>query len=173
MRQGRDYQAEWVGHRGENLRSARRQRILAFVILSAACLAFGIRPQVIEIGHAEPPIWVREGDIVCLRYTQSMYDVPVEERFRVEGGRLLLFEVDTTDAALEYLGIESRGVNNVGRVLQGFFIPGDSVGGHSLSAGDRRIALADVPAQDSRIRVRLSRQPLAVYLILYGRMLWR
>lgn len=96
-----------------------------------------------------------------------MYGVPVEERFRVEGGRLLLFEVDTTDAALEYLGIERRGANNVSRVLQEFFIPAASVGSQSLSADGRRIALADVPAEGGRISVRLTRKPLIVYLVLH------
>jgi hypothetical protein len=96
-----------------------------------------------------------------------MYGVPVEERFRVEGGRLSLFEIDASDAALEYLGIERRGANNVSRVLQEFFIPAASVGSQSLSAGGRRIALSDVPAEGGRIRVRLTRQPLIVYLIIY------
>lgn len=149
------------------VRSPRRRRLLAFAVLGAACIALGVRPQVLEVGRSGPRIWVREGDIVCLRYTQSMYDVPVEERFRVEGDRLLLFEVDTTDAALEYLGIERRGANNAGRALQEFFIPADSVGSQSLSAGGRRIALADVSAEDRRIRVRLTRQPLIVYLVLH------
>jgi hypothetical protein len=151
-----------------NVRSSRRRRFLAFAVLSAVCLAFGVRPQVLEVGRSGPRIWVREGDIVCLRYTQSMYDVPVEERFRVAGGRLLLFEVDTTDAALEYLGIERRGANNVSRVLQEFFIPAASVGSQSLSAAGRRIALAQVPTEDGRIRIRLTRQPLSVYLIQRG-----
>jgi hypothetical protein len=164
MRQGRNHRPKEIGSGGENVRAARRRRILAFVALGAACLALGIRPQVIEVGHLGPRIWVREGDIVCLRYTQSMYGVPVEERFRVEGGRLFLFEVDTTGAALEYLGIESRGANNVARILQEFSMPAGSVGGYSLSAGGRRIALRDVPAEDGRIRVRLTRQPLIVYL---------
>lgn len=138
-------------------------------MLSAACLALGIRPLVLEVGGRGPRIWVGEGDLVCLQYTQSMYGVAVEERFRVEGGRLALFEVASTEAALEYLGIEARGADNARRVLQEFSIPAGSVGDYFLSAGGRRIALASVPAENGRIRIHLSRQPLIVYLTRHGR----
>jgi hypothetical protein len=151
------------------VRPTRRRRVLAFAVLSVACLALGVRPLVLEVGHSGPRIWVREGDLVSLRYTQSMYGVPVEERFRVEEGRLALFEVVSSDAALEYLGIENKGAGNAARVLQEFSIPAASVGGHILSAGGRRIALASVPAQDGGIRIRLARQPFIVYLVLLCR----
>jgi len=141
-------------------------------VLGAFCLGLGIRPQMVEIGRLGPHIWVREGDAVCLSYTQSMYGVPVEERFRVESGRLFLFEIATTAAALEYLGLERSGANNVDRFLTEFSIPAGSVGGHVLSAGSQRIALADVPAEDGRIRVRLTRKPLIVYLVLHGWKRW-
>jgi hypothetical protein len=55
-------------------------------------------------------------------------------------------------------------VNNGRRVLQEIYIPQNSVGSHSLFVGDRRIVLADVPAADGRIRVRLTRQALIVHL---------
>jgi hypothetical protein len=164
--EGRNHQTKGIERDGMNVRSARRRRAMTFAVLGAFCLALGIRPQLIAVGHLGPHIWVREGDTVCLSYTQSMYGVPVEERFRVEGGRLFLFEVATTAAALEYLGLESSGADNVGRFLNDFSIPSGSVGGHILSAGGRRIALADVPAEDGRIRVRLTRRPLIVYLVL-------
>jgi len=151
-----------------NVRSSRRRRFLAFTVLSAACLAFGIRPQVLEVGRSEANIWVRDGDLVRLQYTQSMYAVPVEERFRVEGGRLVLFEVVSSDAALEYLGIETKGAGNAKSIMQEFFVPAHSVGGYRLSASGRRIDLSDVPAENGRIRVRLTRPPLIVYLIQHG-----
>jgi len=151
-----------------NVRSSRRRRFLAFTVLSAACLAFGIRPQVLEVGRSEANIWVRDGDLVRLQYTQSMYAVPVEERFRVEGGRLVLFEVVSSDAALEYLGIETKGAGNAKSITQEFFVPAHSVGGYRLSTSGRRIDLSDVPAENGRIRVRLSRQPLITYLIHRG-----
>ena len=153
--------------------SARVRRIAAFAVLAVACLAAGIRPQVLEIGRTGPHIWVREGDLVSLHYTQSMYGVPVEERLRVAAGRMVLFEVVSSDAALEYLGIETRGPHNASRVLQEFSIPADSVGHHVVCVGDRRIPLAAVPADGGRILIRLTRPPLFTYLIHQLRELWR
>ena len=153
--------------------TARARRIAAFAVLAVACLLAGIRPQVLEIGRAGPHVWVREGDVVSLHYIQSMYGVPVEERLRVEAGRLVLFEVVSSDAALEYLGIETRGPHNASRVLQEFSIPAASVGNHVLCVGDHRIPLAAVPADDGRILVRLARPPLFTYLIHHLRELWR
>lgn len=95
-----------------------------------------------------------------------MYGVLVEERFRVQGTRLVLFEVASTDAALEYLGIETKGAGNARIVMQGFIIPANSLGGYRLSASDRHVDLADVPVEnDAKIHVRLTRWPLVVYLI--------
>jgi len=152
---------------------ARSRRILAFGVLAVACLAAGIRLPVVEVGRAGPRIRVKDGDPVCLHYTQSMYGVPVEERLRVEAGRLVLFEVVSSDAALEYLGIETRGPNNARRILQEFSIPADSVGNHVLDVGDLRIPLPTVPSDEGRILVRLVRPPLFIYLIHSLRELWR
>jgi len=153
--------------------SARVRRIAAFAVLAVVCLLAGIRPQVLEIGRTGPHVWVREGDLVSLHYTQSMYGVPVEERLRVAAGRLALFEVVSSDAALEYLGIETRGPQNATRILQEFSIPADSVGNHVLCVGDHRILLAAVPADEGRILIRLARSPLFTYLIHQLRELWR
>lgn len=126
-------------------------------LAGAACL-FGLSgAQVLEVGCAGPRILVGPGDVVTLRYTQSMYGTPVEERLRVEEGRLVLFEVAASDAALEYLRIESRGPGNAALALEGFAVPADSVGGHVLAVGGREIALATVPAADGRIPIRLTR----------------
>lgn len=164
MREVRGDSAQGVERLAGNYRSTRR-RILAFALLSVACLSLGIRPQILEVGRAGLFFWVREGDLVCLHYTQSMYGVPVEERFRVKGGRLALFEIVSSDAALEYLGIESRGADNASRVLREFSIPADSVGDHLLTVGVHRILLKSVPADRGRILIRLVRQPLLIYLI--------
>jgi hypothetical protein len=152
---------------------ARARRVLAFAVLAVACLAAGVRPQILEVGRGGPRIWVGEGEVVSLHYTQSMYGVPVEERLRVEAGRLVLFEVVSSDAALEYLGIETRGPNNASRILQEFFLAADSVGGQVLEVGRRRIPLSSVPSDDGRIRVRLARPPLFTYLIHHIRELSR
>jgi len=156
-----------------SMRTARARRIAAFAVLAVACLSLGIRPQVLEIGRSGPHVWVHEGDLVSLHYTQSMYGVPVEERLRVEEGRLVLFEVVSSGAALEYLGIETRGPNNASRVLQEFSIPAASVGGHVLGVGGRRIPLASVPADEGSVLIRLARTPLFICLIHSLREFWR
>jgi hypothetical protein len=142
-------------------------------VLALACAAAGIRPLVLEIGRRGPRIWVQDGDLISLLYIQSMYGVPVVERLRVEDGRLVLFEVASSTAALEYLGIETSGPHNVRRVLQEFSILADSVGDHVLHAGERRIPLASVPADEGRILIRLARPPLFVYCNHPLRELWR
>lgn len=148
-----------------NRKGSRAGRWTVFALLALACLAAGIRPLVLEVGRQGPRRWVREGDLISLHYTQSMYGVPVAEHLRVEDGRLVVFEVDSTDAALEYLGIETKGPHNVKRVLQEFSIPADSMGNHMLVAGGHCIPLSSVPADEGRIRVRLARPPLFIYLI--------
>jgi hypothetical protein len=154
-------------------RGSRAGRWTVFTVLALACLAAGIRPLVLEIGRQGPRLWVREGDLISLHYTQSMYGVPVAEHLRVEDGRMVLFEVASSEAALEYLGIEAKGPDNVRRALQEFSIPADSVGSHVLCAGERRLPLASIPADEGRILVRLTRPPLFIYLIHSLREFWR
>lgn len=144
-----------------------------FGVLAVVCLFAGLRPQVLEVGRYGPHIRVSEGALVSLHYTQSMYGVPVEERLRVASGRLVLFEVVSSDAALEYLGIETRGPQNANRVIQEFSIPAASVGNHVLCVGDRRIPLAAVPANEGRVVIRLTRPPFFIYLIHSFMELWR
>jgi len=151
----------------------RAGRFAAFAVLALACLSAGIRPLVLEIGGAGPRLWVHEGDLISLHYTQSMYGVPVAEHLRVEESRLVLFEVVSSDAALEYFGIETKGPDNVRRVLQEFSIPADSVGNHVLDVGERRIPLSTVPSDEGSVLVRLVRQPLFIYLIHQLRGFWR
>lgn len=130
----------------------------AALALAGAAYLFGLSgTQVLEVGRTGPRIPVGPGDVVTLRYTQSMYGTPVEERLRVEEGRLVLFEVAASEAALEYLRIESRGPGNAALALEGFTVPADSVGGHVLAAGGREVALAGVRAEEGRIAVRLAR----------------
>jgi FtsP/CotA-like multicopper oxidase with cupredoxin domain len=138
-------------------RDAIRRAGAALALAGAACLFGFTGTQVLEVGCAGPRIPVRSGEVVTLRYTQSMYGTPVEERLRVADGRLVLFEVAASDAALEYLRIESRGPGNAALALEGFSVPADSVGGHVLAAGGREVALATVPTQEGRVRVRLAR----------------
>jgi len=138
-------------------RSAIRRGGAALALAGAAYLLGLSATQVLEVGRAGPRIPVWPGEVVTLRYTQSMYGTPVEERLRVEDGRLMLFEVAASDAALEYLRIESRGPGNAALALEGFAVPADSVGGHVLAAGGREVALASVTPEEGRVAVRLAR----------------
>ena len=94
-----------------------------------------------------------------------MYGVPVAERLRVENGRLELFHVKTSDAALEYFGIEGRDENNVKNSLKEFTIPAESVGRHTLSIQEDQILLRDIRTKDQKIHISITKQPLASYYI--------
>lgn len=65
--------------------------------------------QVLEITHADTGrlLWrlpVRDGTVVDLRYTSSLFRVPVVERFTVDGAALRLLEVlSPAEAVFEYL----------------------------------------------------------------------
>jgi hypothetical protein len=147
----------------------RSARLLYPCLLVVGILTAGflLRFQVLKIGNEGPCVPVSEGDIISLRYTHSMYGVPVEERLRVEGRRLVLFHVVASDAALEYYGIERRGEGNARRVLDRFNIPWGSVGGQTLTVKNRRIVLRDLPGEQGYVTVRLVTEPLlyAAYCI--------
>lgn len=133
--------------------------MLGAALVLGGCL-FGLAgTQVLEVGRTGVWIPVRTGEVVTLRYTQSMYGTPVEERLRVDDGHLVLFEVAASDACLEYLRIETRGPGNAAASLDRFTVPSASVGAHVLTAGGRELRLADAPAEDGRVTVRLTRVP--------------
>lgn len=110
----------------------------------------------LSVGRTGPRLPVKRGDIISLRYIQSMYGVPVEEKMRVENGYLVLFEVISSGAALEYLGIDKHGMDNIYRVLQGFSIPGNSVGNHILVLADREIPLLAIDGRDTSVSIGLT-----------------
>lgn len=151
-------------------KSSRRRRITAVLLclllcVSAACFAvLLIKVQILKIGDSGIFFRVINGNIITLRYTHSMYGVPVTERLRVENGRLELFHVKTSDAALEYFGIEEKGENNVKNSLKEFIIPADSVGQHSLSVQGHEISLSNIPAESKKIYITIVKQPLILYL---------
>lgn len=138
-------------------RTLRHVAVVGAALVAAGSL-FGLAgTQVLEVGRTGARIPVRTGEVVTLRYTQSMYGTPVVERLRVEDGRLVLFEVAASDACLEYLRIETHGPGNAAVALDRFSVPLDSVGGHVLAVGGRELRLAETPAEDGRITVRLTR----------------
>jgi hypothetical protein len=69
-------------------------------ISTAIILVLQIEVQVLKIGGSGLFFRVKNGNIISLKYMHSMYGVPVIERLRVENGRLELFHVKTSDAAL-------------------------------------------------------------------------
>ena len=138
---------------------------LYLTLLVAGCVAIGfvVRVQVLQVGDGGPGFRLAEGETFSLCYIQSMYGVPVTEKFRVEKGHLLLFHVISSDAALEYFGIERKEENNVRRTLVEFSIPRASVGKHVLTVRDREIRLGDLGGQGEPIRIRMARMPFIMY----------
>jgi hypothetical protein len=124
-----------------------------------------IKVQVLKIGDFGPFFRVVNGNIITLRYTHSMYGVSVTERLRVENGCLELFHVVTSDAALEYFGIEGKDENNVKNSLKEFTIPKESVGRHTLSIQGHEILLSNIRTKDQKIHIIIIKQPLVSYYI--------
>ena len=139
-------------------------------IVGILTVGFLVRFQAIRVGDRGQCVPVSEGDVITLRYTHSMYGVPVEERLRVEGGHLVLFHVVTSDAALEYYGIEKRGEGNAKRVVDRFAIPRDSVGGQTVTVRNRSIQLRELPEEDGYVTVRLVRERIIPYI---AHCIWR
>jgi hypothetical protein len=144
----------------------RRARLLYLCLFAAAVLAAGLllRFQVLRVGNEGPCVRVSEGDVISLQFTHSMYGVPVEERLRVEGRRMMLFHVVTSDAALEYYGIEGREEGNARREIDRFSIPRESVGGQTLTVRNRRIVLRDLPGGQGSVTIRLAREPILLHV---------
>lgn len=112
------------------------------------------------------PLWkVSAGGTFTLRYTHSMYGVEVREHFRIDQEDFTLYHVDSSEAVLEYFGIEHSGPNNVRRTLQAFTIPGGSVGHHELLLNACRIQLHTLRGERAPITVRLVRMSLFMYLM--------
>jgi len=107
-----------------------------------------IEVRVLRIGDDGPFFRVINGDVITLRYTHSMYGVPVKERLRVENGHFELFHIETSDAALEYFCIESKDESNVKNSLKEFTIPAKSVGRHTLSVQGHAILLSNIRTKD-------------------------
>jgi hypothetical protein len=152
----------------------RHRRVALLCLFMFLALIFGTgaycRIQVLVIGDRGPVIPARKGDIFELCYTQSMYGVPVTERYRIGEGFFVLFHVLSNRAALEYLGIESRHENNVVREGKGFTVPAASVGNHFLHVGRRSIPLSACADSGGRVFVGITTMPVIVYII---NALWR
>lgn len=145
----------------------RRVRFLPYLtLLVAGCVAVGllVKVQVLQVGEGGPVFRVAESEVFSLCYIQSMYSVPVTEKFRVEKGHFILFHVISSAAALEYFGIERKEENNVRRALVEFSIPRASVGQHVLTVKGRAIELGNIGGQGERIRIRMAQMPVIMYI---------
>jgi len=130
-----------------------------------ALLAALIPVSVLSIGERGPLCRVSAGDTFTLRYTHSMYGVEVKENFRIGREDFTLYHVDSSEAALEYFGIEDKGPGNVNNTLQAFTIPGGSVGRHELLLNGCRFQLHTLGGAKDPITVRLVRMSFFMYLM--------
>jgi hypothetical protein len=157
-----------TSQRDSKQKGMQRVRFLLYPLLCLGGFVFLISllpVQVLSVGERGPLWKVSEGDTFTLRYTHSMYGVEVRENFRIGQEDFTLYQVDSSEAALEYFGIEHSGPNNVRRTLQTFTVPGGSVGHHELLLKDRRIQLRSLGGEQDPITVRLVRMSLLEYLV--------
>ena len=134
--------------------------------LLACCIAIGYtaRVHVLRVGERGPAFRMAEGEIFSLYYIHSMYGVPVTEKIRVENGHLTLYHIVSSEAALEYFGIEKNGENNAGRALVEFSIPRASIGNHELRIKHRKIRVRELAGQDEPVRITLANIPFTSYV---------
>jgi hypothetical protein len=145
-----------------------RAKFLLYLLLCLVSLIFLlslIPVQALSVGE-KGTLWrVSAGDTFILRYTHSMYGVEVRENFRIGREEFTLYQVDSTEAALEYFGLEHSGPNNVRRTLKAFAIPAGSVGNHELLLKDGQIQLHALSGEEEPIPILLVRVSLLKYLM--------
>lgn len=145
---------------------ARRMFLVPLLCVPALLLTgLLVEIRVLSIGAQGPIYRVSKGDVFSLEYTHSMYGVPVLERFRVGEEAFTLFHVASSEAALEYFGIESGAEPNVRRTLRSFSVPAGSVGNHRLRIRDREIRLETLGGKEESVVIRLTRMSLFRYLV--------
>lgn len=144
---------------------------LRFILYPLLCLGgfvflvFVIPVRVLSVGERGPLWKVSAGETFTLRYVHSMYGAEVREHFRIGQEDFTLYHVDSSEAALEYFGIERSGADNVRRILHAFTIPGASVGHHELLLKGCRIRLGALGGERDSTTVRLVRMSLLQYLM--------
>jgi hypothetical protein len=137
---------------------------LLFVV---AFFAVGLCKQVLVVQVDGPNVLipVSEGEVFFRSYTHSMYQVPVTEKFLIENGHFRLVHVRTqSDAVLAYLGLEGKNEPNADAKVKEFSIPAASIGNHVLRFPHRDLDLGTQEGRDGRIRVKLTRVSLFMYL---------
>jgi len=154
----------------------RRWALLGAILVGGAALAAPL--PVLEVDGAERRVYPLDpGGGFVYEYRQSIYDVPVEERFVVEGGRLRLLRVRSPHpAALEYfrwpgqvqsdgpwLSIDPPGPGGV--VEEELVIRVAAAGQQQLRTRPGFFVLLQGLRADL-VRVRASTRPLAMWLPL-------
>lgn len=142
-------------------------------LMVACLLALGFWKTVLilEIGTPELRLSVHQGDVIVCTYINSIYDVPVSEKLRIEDGHFRLFHVITqSDAVLAFLGLERKDEPNADLEVKEFTVNAASLGHHVLRVHDRDIPLRTHSDQEGRIHVKLRKVPLLTYLT---RPIWR
>jgi hypothetical protein len=139
-------------------------------VVGCVAIGFAVRVQVLKVGDNGPVFRMAEGEVFSLCYTQSMYKVPVTEKFRVENGHFVLFHVISSEAALEYFRIEGKEEGNVRRALVEFSVPQASIGKHVLLIRKHEIGLSDLAGQEDHIHIRIAQTPLISYI---AKRVWR
>ena len=157
-----------TSQRDSKQKGMQRVRFLLYPLLCLGGFVFLVSlipVRALNVGDRGPLWKVSAGDTFTLRYTHSMYGVEVRENFRIGQEDFTLYQVDSSEAALEYFGIEDSGPNNVRRTLQTFTVPGGSVGHHEILLKDRRIQLGSLGGERNPITVGLVRMSLLEYLV--------
>ena len=157
-----------TSQRDSKQKGMQRVRFLLYPLLCLGGFVFlvSLLPvRALSVGERGPLWKVSAGDTFTLRYTHSMYGVEVRENFRIGQEDFTLYQVDSSEAALEYFGIEHSGPNNVRRTLQTFTVPGGSVGHHEILLKDRQIQLGSLGGERNPVTVRLVRRSLLEYLV--------
>jgi hypothetical protein len=147
--------------------------VLAFLFVVAVLSGVGLWKHILVVRVSDPEVLVpvSVGDVFFRDYVQSMYHVPVSEKFRIEAEHFRLVHVQTqSEAVLVYLGIEGKDEPNVEGKFTEFSIPAASIGDHVLRFHDHSIALGTREDRDGSIKIELAKMPLWRY---FAHVAWR
>jgi len=145
--------------------------LLSSIVACVLALGFWKTLLILEIGTPELRLPVHQDDVIVCTYINSIYEVPVSEKLRIEDGHFRLFHVTTqSDAVLAFLGLERKDEPNADLELKEFTVNAASLGHHVLRVNDRDIPLRPHRDQQGRIHVKLLKAPLLTHLT---RSMWR
>ena len=145
--------------------------LLSLIVACLLVLGFWKTVLILEIGAPELRLSVHQDDVIVCTYINSIYDVPVSEKLRIEDGHFRLFHVMTqSEAVLAFLGLERKDEPNADLEFKEFTVNAASLGHHVLRVHDRDIPLRSHSDQEGRIHVKLLKAALLTHLT---RSVWR